>query len=359
MEQYNEKMDQAERTKEIEGLPEVQSMFDEIDRVKNNLPPREGSEEENETEESQIPENSETEEETDDSQQGFDEDEEEDELNEDGTVLKTADKGKKSSKFRKLYNDRYKARVEKEEALRRVAELEAMLEESLSTGTYHYGKNVYSALEKAKQNYQNAFDQGDVNAHIEAHIELTRATNAVNELEKWAQESEIKKNSHYNQRQNYSEQNYNAPEVQQDLVNDWLDTHPYLKVNSRNFDPALYGNVTSFISKLENNLQKNDAIDVIGSEEYFDTIDDYIKSVKAPKRDSSKNREYLANASGVRKISSASNSKSTSPDNITLNSDEKELAERLGCSNQEYLKFKIYRMQNPENTDRRYNKYGK
>lgn len=359
MDQYNndERMDQADRIKEIENLPEVQNMFDEIDKLQGRIPEKreEPEQEEIKVEESQIPENSETE---DDNQypeheQEFDHDDIDEE------EVKPLP-GKRSSKFRKLYNDRYRARIEKEEALKRVAELEAMLEESLSTGTYHYGKSVYAEQDKAKQDAKKAFDEGNIDAYLEAQIALTKATNAVHDLERWANESEAKRNSFSNQRSNYSNQEYDNQAIQQDIVNDWLDTHPYLKINSKNFDPTMYGNVTSFISRLENNLQKNDATDVIGSEEYFDTIDDYIKSIKAPKRDSARNREYLANASGVRKVSTSGNSKSSLPDNqVTLNTDEKELAERLGYSNQEYLKFKIYRMQNPDNIYNGYNKYGK
>lgn len=350
MEQYNEKMDQADRIKEIESIPEVQSMFDEIDKLKDDVPQRSEEPEEEikpEEEHHQIPEEQVEDENNEEENQVFDDEEDEG----DEEIELKPSKGKKSSKFRKLYNDRYRARIEKEQALRRVAELEAMLEESLSSGTYHYGKSVYSELDKAKETYKKAFDEGDVEGCINAQIALTKATTAVTELEKWANQNEAQRN--YSPRQNTQnvnsyEQNYNSPEVQQELVSDWLDTHPYLKINSRSFDPTLYGNVTSFINRLENNLQKNNAVDVIGSEEYFDTIDDYIKSIKAPKRDSARNREYLANASGVRKTSSSGNMKSSTDNQVTLNADEKELAQRLGYSNQEYLKFKIYRMQNPD-----------
>ena len=65
MNQYNdnERMDQADRIREIENLPEVQNMFDEIDKLQGRAPENrevEPLQEEIKVEESEIPENSES-----------------------------------------------------------------------------------------------------------------------------------------------------------------------------------------------------------------------------------------------------------------------------------------------------------
>ena len=344
MDQQNNQLDLVAQAREAQNMPELLNAFDGIEKIKGNIPEEqvlqneeivEPEEETQEVEESQDQENESEE---------IEEPEEEEEI-----TLKSPSKDKKGDKYRKLQNDKYRALAEKEEALQKLARMEAMLEESLSSGTYHYGRNVYSELDKAKSEFQRSFNEGDEKGLLEAQLALIKAQTAISDLEKWANENDNKKYYQNNNPvpNNYQQNNSYQESLYQEIANDWLDSHPYLKPYSRNYDPKLAGDVNSFINRLDNNLHRNNNDDAIFSEEYFYTIDNYINSLTTPKRDNSKDIESLSNVGGVRNSSSAGMvSKSQPKVQIKLTKEEKIMADNAGVSHNDWLKCKIDDLKN-------------
>lgn len=344
MDQQNNEADLAAQAREAQNMPEVLNIFDGIEKIKGNIPEEEEAIE-GEVQESEEEETTEVEEAQEDESEEVQEPEEEEEI-----TLKSPSKDKKTDKYRKLQNDKYRALAEKEEALQRLAKMEAMLEESLSSGTYHYGRNVYSELDKAKSDFQRSFNEGDEKGLLDAQLALIKAQTAISDLEKWANENDNKK--HY-QNNNpvpdnaYQQSNAYQESLYQEIANDWLDSHPYLKPHSRSYDPKLAGDVNNFITRLDNNLHRNNNEDAIFSEEYFYTIDNYINSLTTPKRDNSKDIESLSNVGGVRNSSSAGMvSKSQPKIQIKLTKEEKILADNAGVSHSDWLKYKIDDLKN-------------
>ncbi len=330
---------------EAQNLPELQSAFDNIEKLLNNeevaldengLPVKEEEEPiEDATEEEEEP----TEDVTED-----------DEEEEEAYIPQKPSKDKKVNKIKKLQNDKYRAYIERDEALQRVAEMEELVKESLSSGTYHYSKNVYADLDRAKEDKKRAFEEGDLDKLLDADINIVKAVQAINDLEKWANENEPRQNT----RNQYQEE---APQYQetlyQEIAKDWIDSHPYLKPTSRSYNPKLADKVTQFINELDDNLYRNRQEGAIFSEEYFDTIDNYIQSKNTPKRDNSKNIESLSNVSGVRNSPSSGGSKATTTQ-MTLTREEKIMAENAGISPKDWLKAKI-----EDSKSNRGNNYGR
>lgn len=295
------------------GLAEIQKGMDEISKLKEDKQeiPQEES----------VHENVET--------------EDEKEISEEENVNEPEDKkDKKTDKYRKLQNDKYRALAEKAAAVERVKELEQMLNESLNSGTYHYGKNVYSELEKAKDDKRRAIEEGDVDKLIEADISLNKAILAANDLEKWASESKTKAPvaSINNEEDIY---------LKQEMASDWLDNHPYLQPNSRNYNSGVASKVAEFIHYLDDSLQKNNQMDIYYSSDYFNTIDDYINSIKSPKKES--NISALPPVGGVRNSYSSGGrtNSSNSKTQITLNADEKRMCMNIGMPEEEWIKYKL------------------
>jgi len=249
----------------------------------------------------------------------------------------TPKKEKKGDKLRKLQNDKYRALVEKEEALQKVAQLEQMLSESLNSGTYHYGKNAYSELDRAKESKKRAIEAGDVDALIESDISLTRALTAVNDLEKWANESKRTEEAPGYQQ---PVQNYN--DLQHEIASDWLDNHTYLQPTSRNYDSKLATQVAGFVNYLDANLTKNNQMSVYLSEDYFNTIEDYIAGIKNEPQKETKNPNTNGHVAGVRNsYNSSGNGKAPSSTQITLSADEKRMCANAGISEKEWIKYKL------------------
>lgn len=243
---------------------------------------------------------------------------------------------KRGDKYRKLQNDKYRAIAEKEAAYQKVRELEEMLEKSLSSSTYHYGKNAYTALELAKEEKRQAIREGDEDSLVEADIKIVKALNSIDELEKWAHNSAPAPQ----QRQQEPEESYN--EVYKEIAADWLDSHPYLKPESRRYNHQLAEQVGAFVGNLEDNLHRRGQQDLIFTDDYFNTIDNFITSQR---RSTTKSIESLSNVSGVRNNSSVASSRKSYPDNVKLSKDEMLMAKTfadLGNMPQDtWLKSKI------------------
>lgn len=298
------------------GLDEIQKGLDEIEKLQTNT--SEFSDEASSEENVEPEEPSESEEKDDESNK----------------IQEIETKEKKHNKYKKLQNDKYRALAEKAAAEERVRELEQMLNESLSSGTYHYGKNVYSELDRAKEYKRKAIEEGDVDALIEADIALNKALNTIADLEKWASTNSPKESN-----QSFSDNIDNK--VKQEMAYDWLDNHPYLQPTSRNYDVKLASQVAEFVNYLDNNLDKRNQRDIYYSPEYFDTIDNYIESLKGGAKKTSSNIDTLPPVGGVRN-SYTPNVKSPAPNmQIKLTADEKKMCMNLGMKETEWIKYKL------------------
>lgn len=300
---------------DVSGMKEIQEALQKIEDLKEN-PNGEIKEDDNPNEEIATEENAIIEdvvnEELEDSEEKFE-----------------IKKDKKQDKYRKLQNDKYRALAEKAAAEERIKELEHMLNESMSSGTYHYGKNVYSELERAKELKKKALNEMDPDSLIEADIALTKAISQVNELERWA-------DSQANQPTKAPISNNNFDyKIKEEMAQDWLENHPYLQPYSRTYNSKLANQVSKFINYLDYDLKQKNQESVSYSPEYFNVIDNYIETIK----NSSSSSNALPQVGSVRN-SYGGVTNSTPKKQITLNADEKKIASMMGLTPEQWIKYK-------------------
>lgn len=253
----------------------------------------------------------------------------------------------KEDKYRKLQNDKYKAKLAEKEALKRVSELEHLLDEALHSGSYHYSKSVSSDIDRAKQKMEVAIENGDNKAFVEANIELTEAIHAANDLKKW--EAQDKRNWETQNKRNVSvvpvrnvEPEYN--DVVEELAYDWLDTHSYLQPNSRDYNPILAREVSNFVNNLDSNLRRNNEMDLFFTPDYFDTIDNFIyDNIEKTRLRNAKSVQSSNHIGGVRHGTSVSvNGNSRAPTQVfSLSADEKRWCKDTGTSEKSMLEAKM------------------
>jgi hypothetical protein len=244
----------------------------------------------------------------------------------------------KENRYRKLQNDKYRALAEKEDALRKVEELEHLLNESVSSGAYHYSKSAHSDLDRAKQKMELAIENGDAKALIAANTELVEAISAVNELKRWAVEDTRKVDARPIRE---TEQHHNT--LTQELANDWLDNHSYLQPSSRDYNSDLAKQVSGFINHLDANLRKNNEMELFFTEDYFDTIDTFIhnniKKTQVRNEKSAVSGSYIG---GVKHGHSPSvTGGGNTPQRVELSADEKIWCKNSGISENSLIKHKI------------------
>jgi len=234
----------------------------------------------------------------------------------------------------------FQALAQRDAALEKAEKLEQMLNEALNAGTFHYGKSAYSDLEKAKESKKRALEEGNTDAFMEADEKFYKALQVVNELEKLS-----KNNTPYATKQEapvYQEDANDYDSIKREIAEDWISSHPYLNPESSNYDPRLTKQVTNFVNQLDTNLQRNNQGDAYFSDEYFETIDNYIYGLQDASKKTQKNRETANYIGGVRnpQANNLTASRSTN-ERVILTPEEKQMAYSSGVSEKDWLRFKI------------------
>ncbi|MGV8131435.1 MAG: hypothetical protein ACP5N7_05050 [Candidatus Pacearchaeota archaeon] len=293
------------------GLVEIQSALEEIEKLKNS--PEEENEKKEETGENEK-------------STAVDEQPEEE-----------ASK-KKDKKLWKEIKRKYQVMAEKENLLKENAQLRQMLEESLNSGTYHYGKSAYAELEKAKEDKKRAIEEGNVDGLIEADLALTKSINAISELEKWANTGNPTKTQTQQPVNNH--QQYGETEAE--IIADWLEDHTDLQPMSPKYNPTLANQVADFVNRLDSAIAHNGRNDAYFSEEYFNAIDNYISELKKSAGKAIKTVESASHVGGVRNsYSSSPINKSSGSKQMILTADEKRMCANSGIKEEDWLKYKL------------------
>lgn len=200
-------------------------------------------------------------------------------------------------------------------------EMQLMLQSAYATGAHHYGQNVSSSFEKAKENLVLAHANNDPHAIAEATAELAAATNDLTHAHDVFNKQGNGKPVHDER----SEQpNYAPPH----FVDEWFEDNPELDADSPDYDESLAKPVLSFVQKINNRLERNNQQNLKGSPQYLELIDQYIDSIKGSKDKGS------SHFGAVRSRYSGANVKDNKQ--IILTKEQKEAAAAFNMSEEKY-----------------------
>lgn len=321
------------------GRAEIEDAIKEIQRLKAGGSPK-IPEEKEET----IPGNESEEQETvvedpEEEQELEELDGEEEEEQEELAVKKSPKKLDKIWKIKKGY---YKEKAEKRAALDEVARLREMVSQLETAGTYQYGRNVYTELDRAKELMKKAVAEGNAETFAEATSNLTNAQYKVNELERLAAQSPAPPP----QQQYYPSNEGFDNEIFNEAVQDFLSSHKELQQDSKFYNKALAESVVKYANKLDRQIKEAGREDIYYTEaieDYFDAIEDHMADYHAKSAKQQKNLEAANHVGGVRNsYSSSAPGKSPPPIKVTLTPDEKKMcANSFGkITEEDWLKFK-------------------
>jgi len=319
------------------GLAEIQDAIQQIERLKNgeSISPEDTNNTSLQSEE-QEEENLESEDSPEEESQEHEEEDEE--------LIPEKEAPKKLDKIWKIKKSRHKALAEKRAALvaledkeRELAQLREMLAQAEVAGTYQYGRNVYSELDKAKEQVQRAIDEGNTKAFAEATFNLTNAQYKVNELEKLAASS-----AQTPQHQTYTPQ-INYEEVEREIIDDWISSHKELQIDSKYYNKNLADSVIKYANAIDAQLDATGRDDLRYSEGYFDAIEEHIAEFKNSMDKKRRNSESASHVGAVRNsYNSPIPGKSSKPIQVTLTPEEKKIcaSSMVRISEKEWLKHK-------------------
>jgi len=315
---------------DVSGLDEIQKALQEIERLDSN-----NSEDLKEVKEAGSEKESE-ENSDEDSNESFGEDSIETETNEESKPRK-----KKDKTLWKAQRQKYKALSERDELLEENKRLKEMLDESINSEAYHYSKNAYGDLERAKELKKRAIEEGDIDLVMDADIAMTKAVQNINELERWATSEEQKAAQNYKTTNNNAQQQEQAfGYKEQEMVRDWLDEHPYLEPTSEQYNPQLANKVANYAQTIENQLTANNRRDLLFSDEYFDAIDEYVGSLRK-EESRSKKIDSVAPVGGVTKNYNSVTKSKSGPSKVILTADERRMCHNAGLDEKDWLKYKL------------------
>lgn len=227
-------------------------------------------------------------------------------------------------KIKQIKEERNAYAAEVEALRQQNEEMQSMLQNAYATGAHHYGQNVSSSFDKAKENLALAHANNDPYAIAEATAELAAATNDLT----YAHSMLNNQGNNNSANLERSEQLNYAPPY---LVDEWFEENPELDVDSPEFDESLAKPVLSFVQKINNRLERNNQQNLKGSPQYLELIDQYIDSIKGSKDKGSKH------FGAVRSRYSGTNVKDNRQ--ISLTKDQKEAAAAFNMTEEKYASW--------------------
>ena len=339
----NEELSQEVSTAHIEdtsGLKEIQKAMDKINELSDSNQSDSQPEETISENKSEVEPEVQTDDEDESTSQSDSEEVEaisEDDSTPDNEeeIKKPETRKQKEKKFWKERREKYKALAERDKLVAELEELKSQRDKALEVGNYHYGQNAYSDLEKAKMLKKKAIEEGDIEALTDADIAINRVTNAIDEIERWnAQNQSQPTEKAYNTYQG------NTSAVQQEMAQDWLESHDEINPQSSNYNPQLAQKVGAFINQLDRNIVDSGQSQYYFSEPYFEAIDNHLDKLKTASAKSAP--PSVNNVAGVKKsYQSQPGTQKKNTVQVKLTADEKNWAEQMGISEKDYLKYKL------------------
>lgn len=165
--------------------------------------------------------------------------------------------------------EKYKLIDEKEAALNQVKELQDLLNQAVTSGTYHYSKSAYNDLERAKIAKKIALESGDTDGLIEADEGIYNALDTIRELEKRSYTPA-----------SAPPQTQSREAMRNAIARDWIESHAELNPKSRNYNEDVAEDVYQYIKKLDRALYLEGNQDMLFSSQYFEAIDDHVNELK-------------------------------------------------------------------------------
>lgn len=243
--------------------------------------------------------------------------------------------------LKKVWNDERRradaAEKDQKEAIllaQSIAEENKKLKGRLSEGEKNlqssYMENIASALEKAKQEYKDAYDSGDADRLVEAQEKLTDVKLKAQQLEQFKpaytedalQDEEVQVKSQ------------NQPQRLDSKTQSWLDKNKWYGVDED----------MSYLAHGVHRRLEREGVPV-GSDFYWSTID---KEMRKRFPDKFEDSEDVKNTSDAESKTSAKISKpatvvasatrSTSPKRVTLTPRQQALAKKLNLTNEQYAR---------------------
>lgn len=275
-------------------------------------------------------------------------------------------KRKKSSfktRFNQINRERYQAldkakKLEEENAhLRQMAEeYNSKMTDSTFAAMSHYDMATQMRLESAKEKKRRAKEDGDIQAEIDADMEMATAANDLYQINSWKAQKEMdegraekqyaepQRESTPQYEQSYNPQQYARPsapvqppqeQINQETYN-WIEQHSWLNPRNKDYDPVLTDAVVTRSAQIDEYLHQHGRPELIRSPAYYKELDNYVSQMQNQGR-----QIPMKNSNQYMEPAGRGHPQGRQKQVVKLTAQEKEMAQAHGVTEAAYLKAKL------------------
>lgn len=274
---------------------------------------------------------------------------------EEAPIIKEQEKEKPKPKTRapadkrihEIQKEKYQALDELQKLREENEQLRKMADLSTQSAIINYDMTVKQRLERAKQLKTQAIESGDVNAQIEADVELSSAVGEMQKANDWKLQKSY-------QDQQINETYQQPPEViNQKEINRWVNENAWLSPNNEDYDEELANKMNVVTDSLDSHLFRTGQAHLRFTREYFNELDAYKRQLlsesEAPPESNRSNQGHqfsqrrsapvrTSNRPPVSPVRGQRNS-SIQEDRprYTISNEERDMAQRMGVSDKAYV----------------------
>jgi hypothetical protein len=235
--------------------------------------------------------------------------------------------------------------LEENERLKQIADYSSEAAEK------HYENGIKLRMDQIKQLKAQAIESGDVQAQIDADEKLASAAAEMYGQNSWKASQAMK----MEQQRRAMESVQYQPSGPSPIAHQWVEENAsWFHPDSEDYHPDLAAEAESFADRLDAHYYRTGQQHLIqNSEEYFNEINAHLRNFyqqrymnnQAPKRGLNM-KQSRTMVGTVRSGVHQSNGMSGQTVKVTLNPDEKDMARRMGVTDQVFLQKKIEDMRN-------------
>ena len=207
----------------------------------------------------------------------------------------------------------------------------------------NYDKKVELQLEKAKKMQLAAIEAGDVEQQAEASMELAKAAAEMQQVQMYKAQQAQRQTPQPIQPQTYPAASPDAqpsPTLNNEAIR-WLHNNSWCDESSEEYDESMAEEVKAYDAVLARRYQRMGMVDKIASPQYFQELDSYVRTNIMGEPAPNKPTQVPFN-----KVSPVTPKSFTnlSVNNLKLNDTQKELASRLGVSEEAFKQSLLERI---------------
>jgi hypothetical protein len=246
-------------------------------------------------------------------------------------------------------------------------ELRYVNDVATQTAMNHYESAAKERLDRAKDMRLSALESGDPKTIADTDVELSKAVYEYEKLRNYKAEQQFQNESEqtaaelrYQAQQNSPYNPYpakpNLTEENMATANDWAAKNDWFKTNSKNYDAIKHDIANQVLDNLDKYCYDNGLGNLIGSREYFDTLDQQLnnypqfqKGTNMPRQQTQKSYSQQPQRSNMvaparGRTAPTSYNGGSQKQNTPLSAAEKNMIQRLGVTEESYRFHKQRKM---------------